>query len=71
VNCLIPSAVVNEKPTFRLDIGPVQAQTCLLPHWVPDARVRLTAGGRVLAYTADAHDGGIEVATAGLERNVS
>ncbi|MEV4545051.1 MBL fold metallo-hydrolase [Micromonospora echinaurantiaca] len=37
----------------RLDIGPFRAQTFPLPHWVPNAGVRLTAGGRVLAYTGD------------------
>jgi ribonuclease BN (tRNA processing enzyme) len=37
----------------RLEIGPFQAQTRLLPHWLPNAGVRLTAGGRVLAYTGD------------------
>ncbi len=37
----------------RLDIGPFQAQTRLLPHWVPNVGVRLSAGGRVLAYTGD------------------
>jgi ribonuclease BN (tRNA processing enzyme) len=37
----------------RLDIGPFHAQTRLLPHWIPNAGVRLTAGGRVLAYTGD------------------
>jgi ribonuclease BN (tRNA processing enzyme) len=37
----------------RLDIGPFQAETRLLPHWVPNAGVRLTAGDRVLAYTGD------------------
>lgn len=37
----------------RLDIGPFRAQTCLLPHWVPNAGIRLTAGERVLAYTGD------------------
>ncbi|MEU2613878.1 MBL fold metallo-hydrolase [Micromonospora sp. NPDC007271] len=35
------------------DIGPFRAETRLLPHWVPNAGVRLTAGGRVLAYTGD------------------
>jgi ribonuclease BN (tRNA processing enzyme) len=38
----------------RLEIGPFQAETRLLPHWVPNAGIRLTAGGRVLAYTGDA-----------------
>jgi ribonuclease BN (tRNA processing enzyme) len=37
----------------RLDIGPFRAQTLLLPHWVPNAGIRLTAGERVLAYTGD------------------
>jgi ribonuclease BN (tRNA processing enzyme) len=37
----------------RFDIGPVHADTRLLPHWVPNAGVRLAAGGRVLAYTGD------------------
>ncbi|WP_218896123.1 MBL fold metallo-hydrolase [Micromonospora purpureochromogenes] len=37
----------------RLDIGPFRAQTRLLPHWVPNAGVRLAAGDRVLAYTGD------------------
>jgi ribonuclease BN (tRNA processing enzyme) len=37
----------------RLVIGPFHAQTRLLPHWVPNAGVRLAAGGRVLAYTGD------------------
>jgi ribonuclease BN (tRNA processing enzyme) len=37
----------------RLNIGPFRAQTTLLPHWVPNAGVRLTAGNRVLTYTGD------------------
>ncbi|MEU4512317.1 MBL fold metallo-hydrolase [Nonomuraea wenchangensis] len=37
----------------RLAIGPFRAQTRLLPHSVPNAGVRLTAGERVLAYTGD------------------
>lgn len=37
----------------RLDIGPFRAQTRLLPHWVPNAGVRLAAGDRVFAYTGD------------------
>ena len=36
-----------------LDIGPFRAETRLLPHWVPNAGVRLTAGREVLAYTGD------------------
>lgn len=37
----------------RLDIGPFRAETRLLPHWVPNAGLRLAAGGSVLAYTGD------------------
>jgi ribonuclease BN (tRNA processing enzyme) len=42
----------------RLDIGPFHAETRLLPHFVPNAGVRLTARGplgrdQVLAYTGD------------------
>ncbi|MFB9902760.1 MBL fold metallo-hydrolase [Allokutzneria oryzae] len=35
------------------DIGPFQVDSWLLPHWVPNAGLRLTAGGRTLAYTGD------------------
>ncbi|MCW3813802.1 MBL fold metallo-hydrolase [Micromonospora sp. DR5-3] len=37
----------------QFDIGPFRAETRLLPHWVPNAGIRLTGGGRVLAYTGD------------------
>jgi ribonuclease BN (tRNA processing enzyme) len=37
----------------ELSIGPFAARTALLPHWLPNAGVRLTAGGRALAYTGD------------------
>jgi ribonuclease BN (tRNA processing enzyme) len=40
-------------PGSGLVIGPFHAQTELLPHSRPNAGVRLTAGGRVLAYTGD------------------
>ncbi len=36
-----------------LDIGRLQVQTRLLPHWLPNAGIRLAAGGRVLACTGD------------------
>ena len=35
------------------EIGPFRAHTRLLPHWVPNAGVRLAAGGRTVAYTGD------------------
>jgi ribonuclease BN (tRNA processing enzyme) len=34
-------------------VGPFAASTRLLPHFVPDAGIRLAAGERVLAYTGD------------------
>jgi ribonuclease BN (tRNA processing enzyme) len=37
----------------RFEIGPFQIDTWALPHFVPNAGLRLTAGGRVLAYTGD------------------
>lgn len=47
-----------------LEIGPFRAETRLLPHWVPNAGLRLTAGGRVLAYTGDSGPGPEVVALA-------
>jgi ribonuclease BN (tRNA processing enzyme) len=47
-----------------LAIGPFVAQTSLLPHWVPNAGVRLAADGRVLAYTGDSGPGPEVVALA-------
>jgi ribonuclease BN (tRNA processing enzyme) len=40
-------------PGRDLDIGPFRAVTRLLPHWVPNAGVRLTAARQVLTYTGD------------------
>jgi len=37
----------------HLEIGPFGIDTWLLPHFVPNAGLRLTAAGRVLAYTGD------------------
>ena len=37
----------------RFDVGPFQVDTWSLPHFVPNAGIRLTAGGHVLAYTGD------------------
>jgi ribonuclease BN (tRNA processing enzyme) len=41
------------EPGSRLEIGPFLAETWLLPHWLPNAGVRLTAEDLVLAYTGD------------------
>src|SRR5712671_3700505 len=40
-------------PGDRLTVGPFGVRSWLLPHWVPNAGLRLEAGGRVLAYTGD------------------
>ena len=40
-------------PGHRLEVGPFVVDTWALPHFVPNAGMRLTAGGRVLAYTGD------------------
>ena len=40
-------------PGTSLQIGPMHVQTRQLPHWLPNLGVRLTAGGRTLAYTGD------------------
>ena len=40
-------------PGASLSIGPFEVDTRLLPHWLPNLGVRLTAGGRSLAYTGD------------------
>lgn len=37
----------------RFEIGPFAAWTCLLPHWVPNTGIRLSAAGRMFAYTGD------------------
>ena len=44
-----------------LEMGPFRAETRLLPHWVPNAGVRLAAGGLVLAYTGDSGPAGAVV----------
>jgi len=40
-------------PGDRFTIGPFNISTWLLPHFVPNAGMRLTAEGRTLAYTGD------------------
>ncbi|MFI1991897.1 MBL fold metallo-hydrolase [Actinoplanes sp. NPDC020271] len=40
-------------PGDRFEAGPFRVETALLPHWVPNAGLRLTANGQVLAYTGD------------------
>lgn len=41
----------------RFDIGPFAARTRLLPHWLPNLGIRLTAGDATIAYTGDAGPG--------------
>ncbi|KAA2255965.1 MBL fold metallo-hydrolase [Solihabitans fulvus] len=40
-------------PARPVEVGPFRVQTWALPHFVPNAGMRLTAGDRVLAYTGD------------------
>ncbi|BCY10484.1 MBL fold metallo-hydrolase [Actinoplanes sp. L3-i22] len=40
-------------PGDRFEAGPFRVETALLPHWVPNAGLRISAGGQVLAYTGD------------------
>jgi ribonuclease BN (tRNA processing enzyme) len=40
-------------PGDGYEIGPFRVATRALPHWVPNAGVRLSAGGATLAYTGD------------------
>lgn len=47
------SRVVSFAAGDRFDVGPFQVRTWQLPHWVPNAGLRLEAAGRVLAYTGD------------------
>jgi ribonuclease BN (tRNA processing enzyme) len=40
-------------PGDRLEVGPFGLCSWLLPHWMPNAGLRLEASGQVLAYTGD------------------
>jgi ribonuclease BN (tRNA processing enzyme) len=40
-------------PGGRLGVGPFGVRSWLLPHWLPNAGLRLEADGQVLAYTGD------------------
>src|SRR3954466_10904255 len=53
-------------PGDAYDVGPLRLDSWDLPHFVPDAGVRLTAPGLVVAYTGDP---GPEPALAGLGRD--
>ncbi|WP_194892279.1 MBL fold metallo-hydrolase [Catenulispora pinisilvae] len=41
------------EPGADFPVGPFDLRTALLPHWVPNAAVRATAGGRSVVYTGD------------------
>ncbi|MBS2531914.1 MBL fold metallo-hydrolase [Catenulispora sp. NF23] len=41
------------EPGADFSVGPFDLRTALLPHWVPNAAVRATAGGRSVVYTGD------------------
>jgi ribonuclease BN (tRNA processing enzyme) len=44
---------LRETLASPLRIGPFGVATWLLPHWLPNAGMRIEAGGSVLAYTGD------------------
>jgi ribonuclease BN (tRNA processing enzyme) len=48
----------------RLAAGPFTVDTRLLPHWVPNAGMRVSAGGTVVTYTGDSGPGPDVVALA-------
>jgi ribonuclease BN (tRNA processing enzyme) len=52
---MLAGAYVLRELSFgqRLEVGPFQVDTWALPHFVPNAGVRLTVDGQVLAYTGD------------------
>lgn len=50
---LAGSYQVHDVAAGSLEIGPFLADVRLLPHWLPNLGLRLSAGGRVLAYTGD------------------
>ena len=46
-------AIRGFEPGQSFGVGPFEVSTWRLPHFVPNAGLRLSAGGRVLAYTGD------------------
>ena len=52
---MLDNAIVLHEftPGDRLTVGPFGVRSWLLPHWVPNAGLRLEADGRSLAYTGD------------------
>jgi ribonuclease BN (tRNA processing enzyme) len=51
----------------HFEVGPFEVRTLPLPHFIPNAGMRLTAGGRTIAYTGDT---GPSPDIAGLARGV-
>jgi ribonuclease BN (tRNA processing enzyme) len=41
------------EPGTSFEAGPLRVSTRLLPHWVPNAGLRIQADGKVLVYTGD------------------
>lgn len=68
------------EPGAGLQVGPFSVRTWLLPHWMPNAGLRLLAAGSVLAYTGDtgpspdlpamARDAGVLIADASYPERV-
>jgi ribonuclease BN (tRNA processing enzyme) len=45
--------VHDVEPGDGFEVGPLRVSTRLLPHWVPNAGMRIQSDGRVLVYTGD------------------
>ncbi|ACU71124.1 beta-lactamase domain protein [Catenulispora acidiphila DSM 44928] len=41
------------EPGAAFSVGPFELRTALLPHWLPNAAVRVAAGGHSVVYTGD------------------
>jgi ribonuclease BN (tRNA processing enzyme) len=50
---MLDAAVIVHELSKRFTVGPFDIRTWLLPHWLPNAGLRLEAGRETLAYTGD------------------
>jgi ribonuclease BN (tRNA processing enzyme) len=52
---MLDAALVRHdfEPGAGFSVGPFELRTTLLPHWVPDVAVRVSAGGHTVVYTGD------------------
>jgi ribonuclease BN (tRNA processing enzyme) len=50
---MLDAAVIVHELSKQFTVGPFDVRTWLLPHWRPNAGLRLEAGRETLAYTGD------------------